>query len=99
MRREWLLSAGAVVLAFLGTQHHNLMMALFAFGLGNAGMSLMSSMPLVRDAMLLVSLVMAAMIGHQISRPYHPIAMRVTGAVSILATLGIAGWSFMYLGL
>jgi len=99
MRREWLLSAGAVVLAFLGTQHHNLMMGLFALGLGNAGMSLMSSMPLVRDAMLLMSLAMAAMIGYQISRPYRPIGMRVTGAVSILATLGIAGWSLMHLGL
>ena len=99
MRREWLISAGAVVLAFLGTQHHNLMMALFALGLGNAGMSLMTSMPLVRDAMLLMSLVMTVIIGYQISRPNRPTAMRLTGALSILATLGIAGWSLMQLGL
>jgi hypothetical protein len=26
MRREWLLPVGAVVFAYLGTQHHNLMM-------------------------------------------------------------------------
>jgi hypothetical protein len=88
-----------VVLAFLGTQHHNLMMALFALGLGNVGMSLMTSMPLVRDAMLLMSLVMAVMIGYQISRPNRPTAMRLTGTLSILVTLGIAGWSLMQLGL
>jgi hypothetical protein len=99
MRREWLLSAGAVVLAFLSTQHHNLMMALFALGLGNAGMSLMTSMPLVRDAMLLMSLVMAVMIGYQISRPNRPTAMRLAGALSILVTLGITGLSLMQLGL
>ncbi len=98
MRRDWLLSTGAVVLAFLGAQHHNLMMALFAVGLGNAGMSLMTSMPLVRDAMLLMSLVMAAIIGYQISQPQRPISMRVTGALSILVTVGIAGWSLLHLG-
>jgi hypothetical protein len=47
MRKEWLLSFGAVALAFLGSQHHNLMMVLFAFGLGSAGMNLMTEMPLV----------------------------------------------------
>ena len=99
MRREWLLSIGAVVLAFLGTQHHNIMMLLFAVGLGNAGMSLMTSLPWVRDAMLLMSLVMATVIGYQISRPNRPMAMRVTGTLSILVTLGIAGWSLMHLGL
>ena len=99
MRREWLLSIGAVVLAFLGTQHHNIMMLLFAVGLGNAGMSLMTSLPWVRAAMLVMSLAMAAVIGFQISRPNRPTAMRVTGALSILITLGIAGWSLMHLGL
>src|SRR5271169_6361422 len=99
MRKEWLLSIGAVVLAFLGTQHHNIMMLLFAVGLGNAGMSLMTSLPWVRAAMLLMSLAMAAVIGFHISRPNRPTAMRVTGALSILITLGIAGWSLMHLGL
>jgi hypothetical protein len=99
MRREWLLSAGAVVLAFLGTQHHNLMMALLAVGFGNAGMSVMTSLPVLRDAMLTMSLVMAAIIGYQISRPNRPMAMRLTGAFSILITLGIAGWSVVHVGL
>ena len=66
MRREWMLSLGAVLLALLSTQHHNLMMVLFAVGLGNAGMSLMTEHPLARDVMLGMSLVMAAAIGYQI---------------------------------
>jgi hypothetical protein len=99
MRREWLLAFGAVALAFLGSQHHNLMMLLFALGLGNVGMSLMTEMPLVRTVMLTVSLVMVAVIAYQISRPSRPLAMRLTGALSILFTLGIVGWSVMRFGL
>ena len=99
MRKEWLLSFGAVALAFLGSQHHNLMMVLFALGLGNAGMSAMTEMPLIRDVMLAMSLIMAAAIGYQISKPNRPTAMRVTGALSILFTLGIAGWSVLRFGL
>ena len=99
MRRGWMLSLGAVLLAFLGTQHHNLMMLLFAVGLGNAGMSLMTELPLVRDVMLGMSLVMVAVIGYQISRPGRPTAMRVIGTLSILVTLGLAGWSVLHFGL
>ena len=99
MRREWLLSIGAVVLAFLSSQHHNVMMLLFALGLGNAGMSVMTEVPLVRTVMLVMSLVMAAALSYQISRPNRPTAMRVTGALSILFTLGVAGWSVMRFGL
>lgn len=99
MRREWLLEVGAVALAFLGTQHHNLMMLLFAVGFGNAGMSLMTQLPLIRDAMFAMSVLMAAAIAYQISRPNRPTAMRVTGALSILLTLGLAGWSVLHFGL
>ena len=99
MRREWMLSLGAVLLAFLGTQHHNLMMLLFAVGLGNAGMSLMTKLPLVRDVMLAMSLVMAAVIGYQISRPGRAAAMRITGMLSIVMTLALAGWSVLHFGL
>jgi hypothetical protein len=98
MQRGWMLSLGAVLLAFLGTQHHNLMMLLFAVGLGNAGMSLMTQLPLVRDVMLGMSLVMVAAIGYQISRPSRPTAMRVTGTLSILITLSLAGWSVLHFG-
>ena len=99
MRREWLFSFGAVVLAFLGTQHHNLMMLLFAVGLGNAGMSLMTQLPLIRDVMLAMSLAMAAVIAYQLSRPGRPTAIRVTGTLSILFTLGLAGCSILRFGL
>src|SRR5450759_1608016 len=99
MRRGWMLARGAVLLAFLGTQHHNLMMLLFAVGLGNAGMSLMTKLPLVREVMLGMSLAMVAVIGYQISRPSRPTAMRVTGTLSVLITLGLAGWSVLHFGL
>lgn len=99
MRREWMASLGAVVLAFLGSQHHNLMMLLFAFGLSNVGMGLMTKMPLLRDVMLIMSLAIAVVCAYQISRPHRPTVTRVTGAFSILLTLGIAGWSFLHFGL
>lgn len=99
MRREWFLSLGAVALAILGAQHHNLMMVLFAVGLGNVGMSFMTQFPWVRDVMLTMSLVMVAAIAWQITRPSRPTAVRVTGALSILFTLTIAGWSILQLGL
>jgi hypothetical protein len=99
MRKEWLLSFGAVALAFLGSQHRNLMMVLFALGLGSAGMNLMTEMPLVRLLMLALSLVMVAAIAYQISRPARPLAMRLTGSLSILVTLAIVGWSVLRFGL
>ncbi len=99
MRREWLLSFGAVGLAFLGSQHHNLMMLLLALGLGNAGMSLTTEVPIVRPVMLCLSPVMVAAIGYQISKPNRPWAMRVAGALSMLFTLGIVVWSVSHFGL
>jgi hypothetical protein len=99
MRREWFLSLGAVVLASLGAQHHNLMMVLFAVGLGNVGMSFMTQLPWVRDVMLAMSVVMVAAIAWQITRPSRPTAIRVTGALSIVLTLAIAGWSILHFGL
>lgn len=96
---RWLLWLGAVLLAFLATQHHNLMMLLFAVGLGNAGMSLVTELPLVRDVMLGISLAMVTVIGYQILRPNIPTAMRIRGTLSILVTLGLAGWSVLHFGL
>jgi hypothetical protein len=98
MRREWLLSIGAVLLAFMGTQHHNLMMLLFAVGLGNAGMSVMGEFPRIREVMLVMSLAMATMIAYQITRPRRPIPMRVAGTLSIVFTLGLAGWTVLNFG-
>ncbi len=98
MRREWFFSIGAVVLAFLGSQHHALMLLLLAIGLGDAGMSLMA-FPLLRDVMLALSVVMAAVLGFHMAKPRRPRAMRIAGAASVLITLGLSGWSVLHFGL
>jgi hypothetical protein len=59
---------------------------------------LMTSLPLVRNAMLLISVVLAAIVGYQVSRPHRPMAMRVAGTLSIILTLGIAGWVLLHPG-
>jgi hypothetical protein len=98
MRREWLLSIGAVVLAFLASQHHNLML-LLSVALGGAGMSSMTGVPLIRRAMLLMSLAMVAVIAYRMRDSKLPRSMRIAGAVSIVVTLGLAAWSVARLGL
>lgn len=99
MRREWLFSIGAVVLAFLASQHHNLHMLLLSIGLGGAGTSFITAVPLVRRAMLLVSLAIVAVIGYQMRDAKRPRSVRITGAISIILTLGLAVWSIMRFGL
>ena len=89
----------AVVLAFLASQHHTIMMSLFAFGLGNTAMSFMTAAPIVRDAMLGMSLVMVAVVAWQIKDRRRPRSMRVTGALSIVATLALAAYSIFRFGL
>ncbi|MDA1090966.1 MAG: hypothetical protein O3A85_11735 [Proteobacteria bacterium] len=98
MRKEWFISIGAMVLAFLGSQHHNLHMLLLSIGLGGSGGSLMTTVPLVRRAMLLLSLAMVAVIGYQMRDGTRPRSMRLTGAISIIVTLGLTGWSIMQFG-
>jgi len=98
MSKEGLASAGAVVLAFLASQHHNLHMLLLAIGIGGAGTSLMTALPLVRRVMLLVSLAMVVVVIYQVRDPKRPIPMRVMGGVSILLTLGLLIWSVMQFG-
>lgn len=98
MRREWLLSITAVALAFLGSQHHNLML-LFAIGLGDTGMSFMTAVPLVRRAMLLLSLAIVAVIGYRMADFKRARSIRITGAISIIVTIGLAVWSIMRFGL
>jgi hypothetical protein len=49
--------------------------------------------------MLAMSVVMVAAIAWQITRPSRPTAIRVTGALSIVLTLAIAGWSILHFGL
>ena len=99
MSKEGLTSVGAVVLAFLASQHHNLHMLLFAIGIGGAGTSFMTMVPLVRRVMLLMSLVMVGMVVYQVRDPKRPISMRIMGGVSILLTLGLLIWSVIQFGL
>jgi hypothetical protein len=88
----------APLLALLASQHHTIMMTLFAFGLGNTAMSFMTAAPLVREIMLGMSLVMIAVVAWQIKDKRRPTSMRVTGAVSIVATLALAAWSIIHFG-
>jgi hypothetical protein len=99
LQKERVLSIGAVVLAFLASQHHNLHMLLLAFGIGGAGASFMTTALLLRRAMLLMSLVMAAVIAYQIRGADRPRSFRISGAISIVLTLGLIGWSITQFGL
>ncbi len=91
-------SIGAMALAFLASQHHNLMMALLAFGLSDAAMSFMKLAPIARNAMLTLSLAMIALISWQIRDSRRPRSMRIVGAVSIAATIGLSAWSVTRFG-
>lgn len=99
MHKEGITSLGAVVLAFLASQHHSLHMLLFTIGLGGAGMSFMTMFPMVRRIMLLMSVTMVGVIVYQIRDPKRPIPMRVMGGVSILLTLGLLIWSVTQFGI
>jgi len=99
MSKQRALSIGAVVLAFLASQHHTLHMLVLVFGLGSAGTSFMTTAPWLRRGMLLMSLVMAAVIAYQIRGSDRPRSFRISGAVSIALTLGLVGWSIANFGL
>ena len=99
MRREWLVSVGAMVLAFLASQHHNLHMLLLAIGLSGAQMNVMTAVPILRRAMLLLSLAMVAVLCYQIRDAKRPRSVRILGAISIVVTVTVAGWSIIRFGL
>lgn len=99
MSKEGLASAGAVVLAFLASQHHTLHMMLFSLGIGGAGMSFLTMFPVVRRVMLLMSLAMAGVVVYQLRDRKRSRAMLVMGGVSVLLTLGLVVWSVMQFGL
>ncbi len=99
MQRNGLTAVGAPILAFLASQHHTLHMLLMTAGIGGAGMSFMSHFPMLRRIMLLMSLVMAGVTAYQMLRPGRPHRMRILGAVSVLLTLGMMGYSVVQFGL
>jgi hypothetical protein len=99
MQRERVLSIGAMVLAFLASQHHALHLLLMAAGLGGASATFMTAIPLVRRVMLVVALVMVVVMAYQMRNAERPKSVRLMNAVSILVTLGLAAWSVMQFGL
>lgn len=97
-RREWFLSIGSMVLAFLASQHHTVMMLVLAFGLGNAAAGPMTAAPMIRRIMVVMSLVMVGVIGYRMCRPGRPRSVRITGAISIVVTVGLAVWTIARFG-
>jgi hypothetical protein len=49
--------------------------------------------------MLLLSLAMVAVIGYRMRNAKRPRSMRITGAISIIITVGLAAWSVLRSGL
>lgn len=60
MRKEGTTSFGALLLALLASQHHNVHMALLTIGLGGSGMTFMQVYPGIRRGMLLLSVALVA---------------------------------------
>jgi hypothetical protein len=98
MRKEGVTSVGAVVLAFLASQHHTLHMLLITAGIGSAGMSFMTMFPMVRRVMLLMSLAIVGVIVYQVLDSKRSTSMRIMGGVSILLTPGVLIWSVLQFG-
>ncbi len=99
VQRERVLSIGAMVLAFLASQHHSLHMLLLAAGLGGASATLMTAVPLVRRVMLVMALVMVVVMVYQMRNAKRPKSVRLMNVVSIVVTLGLVAWSVMQFGL
>ena len=99
VQRERVLSIGAMVLAFVASQHHALHMLLFAAGVGGASATLLTAVPLVRRAMLVMALVMVVVMIYQMRNAKRPKSVRLMNAVSIVVTLGLVAWSVMQFGL
>lgn len=98
VRKQGATSFGAILLAFLATQHHNLHMFLFAIGMGGAGMSFMTAFPVVRRIMLTMSLAMVGVMLYWALDSRRPVLMRIVNLASIVVTLGLVGWSVSQFG-
>jgi hypothetical protein len=98
-QKDRLLAVGAMVLAFLASQHHALHMLLLVAGMGGASGSLMTAVPLLRRTMLAMSLAMVGVLVFQMSKAGQPKFLRVMNAASIAVTLGLMAWSIAKFGL
>jgi hypothetical protein len=99
LQKERILSVGAMVLAFLASQHHALHMLLLAVGLGGASGSLMTAVPLVRRVMLAMTLVMVMVMAYQLRDVRRPKSLRIMNSVSIVVSLALMAWSIWQFGL
>jgi hypothetical protein len=98
-KAEGTASIGAMVLAFLASQHHNVHMALLTVGLGGSGMTFMQVYPGIRRGMLLASLAMVALNLRSLKRRPMASAMRRTVLGFSVLTIVLAVWSVIRLGL
>lgn len=92
------MSAAPIALAFLASQHHALHMLLLTFGLGAVGTSFLTAYPAIRRSMLIVSLVVAAALVFQATRPGRARALRAVQALSAATTIVLVGWSVSEFG-
>ena len=99
MKKEGAASIGAVVLAFLASQHHNLHMVLLTLGLGGSGMTFMQVYPGIRRGMLLISLGTVVVNLRSLRRGRTIGAMRAVIAGFSVLTLGLIVWSLTRFGL
>lgn len=96
-RKAPLAAVGAVVAA-LASQHHLIHQFILLAGLGSAGMSVMSTVPLFRRGMLLMSLIMGGITLWQMWRWRRNRSMVVLGGISVLLTCGLLLWSILQFG-
>ncbi|MDR7418166.1 MAG: hypothetical protein QN178_04560 [Armatimonadota bacterium] len=94
-----LASLAAALLAFAASQHHNLHMVIIALGAGSAGSTLMQGYPMVRRAMLLVSIGVVALNLRSLRRRPPSPGMRwwILGVSAL--TLALVIWSTARFGL
>ncbi len=98
-KKEGAASIGAMVLAFLASQHHNLHMALLTLGLGGSGMTFMQIYPGIRRGMLLLSLGTVVVNWRSLRQGRTTGVMRAAIASFSVLTLGLILWSLIRFGL
>lgn len=99
LRREGLAAGGSMLLALLASQHHTLHMLLLTLGMGSAGMSFMNQFPLLRRAMLLMSLIMTGWTIYRLWSRQRPAGVRIFGGLSVALSLGLIAFSVYQFGL
>jgi hypothetical protein len=98
-KTEGTASIGAMALAFLASQHHNIHMVLLTLGLGGSGMTFLQVYPGIRRGMLLASLVVVALNLRSLKRrPMTSVMRRLVVIFSVL-TAALVVWSLARFGI